>query len=289
MLNPAVAGSYSYWNVKMGYRKQWVGMEGAPRTMFVSLHGAINHPEEFRTRRRVHKPHHGVGGYIFSDKTGPISYNGAFFSYAYHIKMNRHVTFSIGSYAGLKEFRLNADELYFVETPDDDMVPEGISSTIIPDANFGFWMYSDDFFVGASIHQLLQSSLKIDNPLDEENAGMLFNHYFLSAGVKLKFSHEWSFVPSIMVKHVSPAPTQVDINGAFMYKDIWWVGMSYRHLDALAIVAEYDINDTWEIGAAIDLTTFSKLRHFNYGTYEVILGYRWGGPKKKLTCPAKFW
>ena len=40
-VNPAVAGSKDCLDMRLGYRQQWVGLEGAPVTGWVSMHGVI--------------------------------------------------------------------------------------------------------------------------------------------------------------------------------------------------------------------------------------------------------
>ena len=40
-INPAVAGSKDCLDVRLGYRRQWVGFENAPVTAWASLHGVI--------------------------------------------------------------------------------------------------------------------------------------------------------------------------------------------------------------------------------------------------------
>lgn len=288
LLNPAVGGTYGFWNAKIGHRSQWVGIDGGPRTSFISLHGPINYPDP-RYRHRAHKPHHGVGGYAYTDRTGPITYNGLFLSYAYHHKLSRKVTSSFGAFGGIKEFRINGDEIKFVETEMDGLIQPGLSNTFIPDLNVGGFLYSDQFFVGVSAHQVLQSRLKIENSISTvDNEAKLRNHYFLTGGVKFELHHDIFFYPSFMIQYVKPAPTQVDINLRLMYSDFVWVAVAYRHLDAISIVAEYVINDTYEIGYAYDLN-ISELRKYNSGSHEIILGIRWADPKKEIMCPAKFW
>ena len=91
-----------------------------------------------------------------------------------------------------------------------------------------------------------------------------------------------------MVKFVHPAPVQFDINMRLMYENIAWVGISYRNKDAINLVLEYVWDDTIEIGYAFDYT-LSELGQYNNGSHEIIIGVRWGNPKRETICPAKFW
>jgi type IX secretion system PorP/SprF family membrane protein len=39
ILNPAVAGIENYTDVKISHRHQWVGIDGAPVTTYLTIHG----------------------------------------------------------------------------------------------------------------------------------------------------------------------------------------------------------------------------------------------------------
>jgi len=39
IINPAVAGIENYTDVKISHRQQWVGLDGAPVTTYITIHG----------------------------------------------------------------------------------------------------------------------------------------------------------------------------------------------------------------------------------------------------------
>src|SRR6185295_3501783 len=41
ILNPALSGIENYIDVKTSYRDQWVGLNGAPKTFYLTIHGPI--------------------------------------------------------------------------------------------------------------------------------------------------------------------------------------------------------------------------------------------------------
>jgi type IX secretion system PorP/SprF family membrane protein len=41
IINPAVAGIENYTDVKISHRHQWVGIDGAPVTTYLTIHGPI--------------------------------------------------------------------------------------------------------------------------------------------------------------------------------------------------------------------------------------------------------
>lgn len=296
LINPAVTGGYTFGNARLGYRKQWVGFQDnangkktnvGPRTMFATFHGPIQHPENQRGRRKK-QYHHGIGGYLYTDKTGPIAYNGVFGTYAYHQKLDRKTTLSFGVSGGVKEFKIYGEELHFVQNSVDDLIGDYTQTKLIPDMNIGTWIHNDHFFGGLSVNQLLNNRLSIENPMEVDNKANLKYHYFLTAGWIFQINRLWYVSPSAMVKYVSPAPVQFDLNLRLMFSDFIWAGISYRNEDAVSLVVEYLYKNTFEIGYAFDYT-ISEIKNYSSNSHEIIVGVRFGDKKRKVICPAKFW
>ena len=297
LINPAVAGSYEYWNVKGGFRKQWVGMEGGPTTMFASFHGRLTTPNILKSKRRRFKRakgggfHHGFGAKVYNDQAGAITYSGFSGSYAVHMKLNRWYTLSFGASLGMKTFRLDGSKLKFVHTPDDPDIGKQVYSDDMPDLNVGFWLYSDKWFFGGTARQLLRSDITIQQvgaELEQGEYSRLYSHFFVTAGRAFEINPDWTAVPSVMLQYVHPAPPQFDLNTTFWYRDKIGLGVSYRNLDAVYVLFEYIHNQKFEFSYAFDFT-ISELTQYNSGSHEVVVGYRFGSQKRKVRCPAKYW
>ena len=82
--NPATAGTYAPALVGAVYRTQWSSFSGAPRT--ATVFGSFDLPEQ-----KI-----GVGGYLYSDKTGPTSRTGVTLAFSKHIPLNNGAKFSAG-------------------------------------------------------------------------------------------------------------------------------------------------------------------------------------------------
>ena len=85
LTNPAVGGIESYTDLRMGYRRQWSGLDGAPESFYASVHGSIGNPDRSnspkarksnrygfssRSSHRKAIAHHGVGAVAQTDKAG---------------------------------------------------------------------------------------------------------------------------------------------------------------------------------------------------------------------------
>jgi type IX secretion system PorP/SprF family membrane protein len=289
LLNPAVGGINNYWDVKVGFRDQWTGVTGSPKTMFVSFHGPVGYPNK-RVRNSHLKAHHGVGGYVYKDVTGPLSMTGAYFSYSYHLKLSKTFTASAGAFLGILQSQLNNSQLVFVQNPDDPSVPSaGKTNRVMPDGSLGLWLHSDRVFFGLSVNQIFGNRVQFTNNTNSD--GKQVYHYFLTGGYKIKLNQSLDLIPSTMIKYVQSAPVQVDINARLKYKNTIWMGASYRSQDALALLIGFNYNNKFDFGYSYDITT-SRLRVSSWGSHEIILGINFASfsaKRKRVLCPMDYW
>ena len=104
-VNPAVAGSKDCLDVRLGYRKQWSGFDGAPTTGWASLNGTIT-PKG----KPFQKNKHGVGVFMESDNAGNWGYTRMVLAYAYHMQMSRDYYLSLGFFGGAQQMKFDVGE-----------------------------------------------------------------------------------------------------------------------------------------------------------------------------------
>lgn len=290
-INPGLGGTEDFIDVKLGYRNQWTGFESAPKTYYLTAHSTIG--KEFNAggyhHKSEHKKWHGVGGYIYSDNTGPISRNSYYGQYAYNLALNKHLRLSIGTFIGIKHFSYDLSGLRR-EDVNDDVLPNTQISQVMPDANVGLWLYNRDWYIGASSFQLLQNKLSIQEFTQLSNAdenGKLIAHYFITGGVKLPMSEDFTAVPSFALKGAPNSPLSLDLNIKISYHDQYFGGASFRHGDALSLIAGTVVNEMLDISYSYDLTT-SALNKASNGSHEIIIGLRIKHPNHIL-CASRFW
>jgi len=284
LLNPAVSGTEDYADIRAGYRKQWTGFDGSPRTMYLTAHTAIGKNQVVNNRSRYKKNgFHGVGMAFTNDAIGATSNTTMDVAYSYHMKLSKKVFASLGVMGGLQQFSLDAGKLN--TTVSGDPLVTSFTNTSLADINTGFWIYSDKFYMGGSMVQLM--SQKLYNQNGVESNGRLAQHFFLMAGYRIPMGYDFTFIPSVCLKAVSPAPLSFDINAKIRYRDQLWAGVSYRNKDAVAFMVGVIVNNTFDISYSYDYTT-SNIRKYSGGSHEIIVGYRLR-PKGSVICPSKYW
>jgi len=305
ILNPALSGIENYTDVKLSARDQWVGLNGAPKTVYFSIHGPIGKKDDkmnatsFSTPGEnprgknywqdytASEPHHGIGLTVISDKTGLYSHFSADVSYAYHIGISPRTNIAAGFSGGVAQVGYNRAKATPVD-PNDPALGgnNGSIQKIVPDLNAGIWIYSADYFIGVAAQQVIPERVDFGS----ENTGFkLIPHYFATAGWRFLLNEEINALPSVMMKYIpnGGTKTQFDINLKLQYLDKIWAGGSYRMQDGYAAMIGVNINSTFNVGYSYDLSK-TKLNTVSYGTHEIVLGFLLGN-RYADTCPRNVW
>lgn len=306
IINPALTGIENYVDVKLSHRHQWVGLDGGPVTTYFTIQGPLN-KKDYRTtptsfdvdgenprgkryweEYTAAEPHHGIGMQIINDKTGPLNNFSAMATYAYHLGLSPRTSLAAGFGVGISKLSLNTSKLDFGDTQVDPAVyTSGTLGKIQPDLNVGLYLYSADYFIGLSAQQIIPSKIDFSNNTVKSSDGKRVPHVFATAGYRLPVGEDFSFLPSVMLKLVQPAPVQVDINGKLQYRDLLWIGASYRNKDGYAGMLGLNVSNTFNIGYSYDYTT-SNLNTVSHGTHEIMIGFIIGN-KYDDGCPKNVW
>ena len=264
VINPAVAGSKSFYEAKINQRNQWVGITDAPRTLILSLSGPL------KTKNI------GIGGTIYSDVAGPTRRSGSNFNYAYHLKIQKGLKLSLSLTAGIMQFSIDGSKIT-TRDPGDPYFSNQVLSAIVPEFGFATYLYHENYFFGISAPRLTQTKLKffvVDHKLNA-----LTPTYFISGGYRFKVGNDFKIEPSILAKYSNPAPMQFDFNARVLYKDQIWLGSTIRTKDAFSALIGFNFQQNLSVGYSYDFT-FSGLRKYSSGTHEIMIGMRFFSNKK---------
>ena len=305
IVNPALTGIENYVDVKASHRLQWVGLQDAPVTTYVTLHGPIG-KSDFKTTAtsfevpgenprgrnywqdyEASKPHHGIGLQVINDRTGPLNNFSAYGTYAYHIGLSPRTNLAAGIGLGVNNFSLATDKLRFNTAVDPAVAGSGVLNKISFDMNAGLYLYSADYFVGLSAQQIVPSKIDFSNNIIKTDEGKKVPHLFATAGYRILVGDNFNLLPSVMVKYVQPTPVQVEANVKLQYQDLIWVGASYRQNDGVAGMVGLNVSNTLNLGYSYDYTT-SRLNNYTKGTHEFVVGFTIGN-KYGDSCPRNVW
>ena len=166
-MNPAVAGTQPYFDIKSDNRFQWMGITDAPRTYILTLDGPIT------------KQHIGIGTYVFTDITGPTRRTGFTTAYSYHMKLTKDLNLSLGLAAGILQFAVDGQAITLVQQNDQALVNQ-FESAIVPDFAAGVYLYSSKFYVGIAAPQIIPFKAKLNSFADANDE--MVTHFYATAG-----------------------------------------------------------------------------------------------------------
>lgn len=296
LINPALAGIENYADIKLGYRKQWIGLTSSPATYYLTAHLPIGNqdfdPQTASPRfapprqRRFSIPdqHFGLGFSVIKDQAGPLSVSTFDLAASYHYPVADGWQLSAGLAAGLSQFAINFNNIHLAN-PTDPLLSQGNATVFRPDLNVGLWVYSSHFFAGLSAQQLAPKSLKFKGN-GQEWTGALVPHYFLTIGHKLELTDEWAFVPSVLFKTTPNTPLSFDLNLKIDYQNQFWGALSYRNHDALMVLLGIRPSSALSVGYVYELPlskTFTTT-----GSHEIMIGYTVGA-QISSALPRHFW
>lgn len=306
IINPAVAGIENYTDVKISHRHQWVGIDGAPVTTYLTIQGPLRKSDyERETATGFHAsgenprgkaywqdyekadPHAGIGLTVLNDRTGPLNRFAAYGTYSYHIGLSAKTSLAAGISAGIQNTSLNSGKLFFDVPVDPAVAGSGYLNRLSPDMNAGLWLYSANYFAGLSAQNIIPSKLKFAADTVKLAGGRQIPHMFLTAGYRFFVTDDITFLPSTLIKYVTSTPVSFDVNAKFQYQDFLWVGGSVRYKDSWAAMVGLNISNAINVGYSYDFTT-SQLNTVSRGSHEIVIGFLLGN-KYGDWCPRNLW
>lgn len=273
-INPAYAGTHNYWTSTLCARAQWVGFEGAPRTII----GAIDGP--------IAGKNMGLGLVMYNDQVGVTTQNTALANYSYKLRFENNTQLSLGVSAGFNQFSSRLTEL-MIWDQEDVVFQNDLRSRIIPRFGFGAYYYGDRFYAGISIPTLLGYQKGNDFSVDVSQATFLHRHYLLTGGYIFDLNKNLKLKPSVLVKYLPGTAIQADLNLGLLINETFWLGSSLRSDDAVVLLLEYQSNYFFRIGYAYDIT-FSEMRKYSNGSHEIMIGIDFGKDLIKTKTPRFF-
>ena len=171
VVNPAYAGLNEGLAVNLLYRNQWTSLDGSPETFTFAAHSPVGEKT-------------GLGVSVIRDELGPVRETNAYADFSYTIPVSSNFKLALGLKGGatFHEVGLTGLEL---QDPGDPFFSENVNRTF-PNIGTGAFLYSDNFYIGASVPNLL-NSVHLDQT--DLRFGSETNHYFVTSGYVLSLIH----------------------------------------------------------------------------------------------------
>lgn len=260
--NPSVAGVSKHGMIGATYRTMWEGIDGGPET--ATIFGSAYIP----------KIKLGLGGYLYSDVTGPTKRLGLQMAYAYHIPLQNDASFSLGIEARLQQFSYDKAKLQ-ESLGSMDPILGGSGNRFKGDAGFGISYTSKKFQAGASVSQLIQSKLDLyTGNLSRNEEAKLYRHYYLHSKYDWQADEATVITPNILFIYLPNAPLEFQGGFRVEHNEVFWWGLNYRAHQSWILSAGVHIKQKFTVGYAFDLYK-TPLSTFDKGAnaHEILLRY----------------
>ncbi len=258
--NPSTAGVRGS-SVGASYRTQWSGISGSPKT--ATVFGSFALPD-----LKI-----GLGGYLYSDKTGPTSRTGLQLAFAKHIETGNDGKFSVGLEARGQQYSIDRAKLS--ATLGSDPAIGSSENRFVFDAGFGISFTNKKLQLGASVSQLIQSKLNFyTGNLSTTEEARLYRHYVFHGSYKWDVDGSTSLIPHVMVIYLPNAPTEFNVGVRVEHKELFWWGLGLRAKQSALLSAGVHLNKKFTIGYAFDIYQ-TPLSVYDAGAnaHEVLLRY----------------
>jgi type IX secretion system PorP/SprF family membrane protein len=275
-VNPAYAGNREALSLNFFQRNQWVGIKGAPKTTSISMDQSIKDGKL------------GWGIQVYDDRLGVEAASGLNGMLSTRIQVSEKGILSGGLSFGMMNYRINLNDVNNRNNPND---PSFISidnpSKWNPSLGMGIYYNTDRFYAGLATPSILKARLaSYENMITSIQTSNAF-HLFANAGYVFDINEDVKLKPSTMIKMVSGAPIETDINLNVWLKELLGFGASYRTGDAFVGMVELQATSNLRFGYAYDMP-FNPLKYFTKGSHELMLRYEIGNFKTKIKSTRYF-
>lgn len=272
IINPAYAGSYDALSLNFLARSQWVGIDGAPQTLTFGAHSPVG--------RNV-----GLGLSVAVDKLGPVQEQNIYGDFSYTLNVSETAKLALGLKAGFTFFNLCLPCLNSTNPESSALINRNANKNL-PNIGFGAFYYTDKFYAGLAIPNLLET-FHFEKSGGQVTRASERKHFFLTSGYVFDLSYDLKLKPSIMVKAAQGAPLSVDFSGNVLFFDKFEAGLSYRLSESISALVNVRVRNNLRIGYAYDYT-LTNLGQFNSGSHEVFLLFNFDFERNKIKSPRFF-
>lgn len=250
VLNPAYAGSRGVTSIGLLGRTQWVGVDGAPKTVTLSMHSPVG--------KAV-----GLGLSVIHDEIGPVKEDNIYADFSYTVNTSDEGRLAFGIKAGATF--MDVRELITVD-PDPLNIPIHQTS---PNFGAGALYYNDHFYAGFSIPNFLETR-HLEKEGGTVSTASEKMHYFFTTGYVFDIADNLKLKPSTFIKATAGAPISIDLSLNLLVDERVELGLSHRFEDSISGLIGFQVNDDFRIGYAYD-HTITKFGVYNSGSHEIML------------------
>ncbi len=221
--NPALTG-YEGSMVRGFVRNQWGGIEGAPKTYFLSAEldfGELAGEEDPALLGK-----NALSVNLLQDNFGAFRENELTVNYAARVRLSQSHNLRLGTGVSYQSIRLDGNALT-TEEANDPIIGQYIgtfSNVHVIDFNIGLALTHANYYVSYGIHRVNGGNLQGG---DEFMDGYPAEH-LVQAGFRQSLSDRLAFTSNAFYRSRSNLPDVLEVNLKLLMMDRFWIGLGHR-------------------------------------------------------------
>lgn len=268
LLNPAEAGAKGSIEGTASHRIQWQGVEGAPKTTFLGVHGSLNETM-------------GIGGKITVDQTDILKQFNAALSYSYKVMLNEKAKLHFGVSALMVQNSVGYSDAVVGDLA-DDVVNGGDESGIAFDAEAGMMLEYGKGKIGISTVHLFESGVAYNLPEDRGTGTFERVRQFTSyASYTFEVSENWDVEPMVLIRNQGVGSFQTELNAMSSWRNTLYLGLGYRQEAGFIGRIGFQVTDLFIAAYAYEFSG-SGVASYSGGSHEFMIGYKLGKQTKEM-------
>lgn len=263
--NPACAGSKNSVDALLTHRNHMLNFPGAPTTQLLT----VSAPWQLMNM--------GFGLRVLNDNIGVSHSLSVNFAANYVLTLGTG-KLSLGLEMGADQYTVDWDQLVRYDDQ-DGVLPNKEASITTPNAAFGLFYTTENWYFGYSVQNLIASSLTFTGEESDYSARKYATHYLNAGGVK-KINDDFQVEPYVLIKGTKSI-WQMDLGSYIVLKQKYGAGLAYRTGDALVMTLKLELPEKFYLGYSYE-ARFNSLNPYTNRSQEFMLGYYY-----KLLEPAR--
>ncbi len=270
LFNPANAGDQGFLVGFLNHRRQWVGLEGAPVTNTLSIHSPLGNKNI------------GLGGTLSSDRTDLYQRIAGSFTYSHRFHFSKEYVHSIalGASVGFVDNRINLGNAVVDDNTDPLLQSGNVINGTTFNVDFGLRYNWKALEFGFAMPQLFETQISYASSSEDARKFTLRRAMVGYLGYKFTMKDKWFIQPSVLVRS-SAKVLQVDINLNASYKEIVWLGATYRTSGGIIPSIGFKVANQFTVAYAYEFAGSSGISSRGNGTHEIMAGFRLSAGNKK--------
>lgn len=256
VFNPAFIPSKEGPHLFAGYKTQWVGLEGAPKSLELSANSLIGYSD------------FSIGLNVVQESIGVIHQLDVALNLAYAVELSPGYALAIGLKAAMQRTQINYNDLTFLDTSDPYWDLGQLKKTN-PNIGLGGMLTMNRAYVGLSVMDLIPNKIQENKVLPVLKRSAVI---YLHGGYDFYINPNLDLLATGLLRITKPSRVGLEVSGIARFKQKMDVGISYTHKSSVGFLAGYKLSQVLLLGYSYTMSS-NSLHSYNSGSHQLFLTF----------------